>query len=117
MNSRETLEVTQADAEILRGEPDPLTVLVDGIVIEDDDEPIGTAYMGDVLEDTQGFDINTLKELTLTTKQALWLLSRNFGNDDEWTSPEVGDTYQENVDLKIQIAVTNAAEVRISTWQ
>lgn len=63
------------------------------------------------------FDINTLKELTLTTKQAIWLLNRNFSNDDEWTTPEQGDTYQENLELKIQIAVTNSGGVRISTWE
>jgi hypothetical protein len=69
------------------------------------------------LEPERGFDINTLKELTLNVKQAVWLLNRNFSNDDEWITPERGDTYQENVDLKIQVAVTNAGAVRISTWE
>ena len=61
-------------------------------------------------------DINSLKELKLTVKQAIWLLNRDFGNDSEWTTPDKGDTYQENLDLRIQIAVENDGGIRISTW-
>lgn len=61
-------------------------------------------------------DINSLKELSLTVGQAIWLLNRDFGNDSQWTTPETGDTYQENLDLRIQIAVENTGGIRISTW-
>ena len=61
-------------------------------------------------------DINSLKELKLTVKQAIWLLNRNFSDDSQWTTSETGDTYQENLDLRIQIAVENTGGIRISTW-
>lgn len=65
----------------------------------------------------QGFDINTLKEMTLNVKQAVWLLNRNFAVDSQWTTDtENGRVYQENLDLKIQVAV-DKGNVRISTWQ
>lgn len=63
------------------------------------------------------FDINTLKEFTLSAEQATWLLNRNFSDDSQWEFPEQGSTYQENLALKIQIAVENNGGIRISTWE
>ena len=63
-------------------------------------------------------DINTLKELTLTIDQAVWLLNRNFVDDSQWTLPDDGSgAYQESLEFKITVnSFGIKGSVKINTW-